>query len=195
MTITALIPVPLDAESDSPQAPRPGDLTGLTVGIMYNMKPNGRELLSAIADLLVERYGMVATEPMRTEGVFLPSPEQFDNMTAACDVLLVGLGDCGSCSACSVHVAIDFERRGIPAAAICTTPFLKSGEAMSKRQGFAGYGFAMVEHPLSSLTIDELRERAEDALPQVLELFGAGAQAKLREGEAVLSSLPGAGAA
>ncbi len=78
----------------------------------------------------------------------LPSDAQIDDMAAQCDVVITGLGDCGSCSACSLHVALDFERRGVPAVAICTTPFLKSGKAMAARQGFPDYEFVMVEHPL-----------------------------------------------
>jgi hypothetical protein len=102
----------------------------------------------------------------------LPSVEQLDDLAAKCDVVLSGLGDCGSCSACSLHVAIDFERRGVPAVAICTTPFLKSSQAMAARQGFEGYRFVMVEHPVSSLGPDEIRARAREALPQVLSILG-----------------------
>lgn len=65
-----------------------------------------------------------------------------------------------------------FERRGIPAAAICTHTFKKSGDAMAKIQGYPGYRFALTPHPLSSLTPEELKTRAEEVLPQVLDLLG-----------------------
>jgi hypothetical protein len=117
----------------------------VTIGIMHNCKPNGRELMSAIADLLCARFSIKeVVAPVRSEGIMLPSVEQLDDLAAQCDVVFSGLGDCGSCSACSLHVAIDFERRGVPAVAICTTPFLKSSQAMAARQGFEGYRFVMV---------------------------------------------------
>src|SRR5262245_42909698 len=152
MTITTLVPVPGDAVAASLIAPRPQSLKGARVGIMYNAKRNGPELMSAIADLLRGEDGIgEVVGPVRSAGTMLPSKEQIDDMASRCDIVLTGLGDCGSCSACSIHVAADFERKGIPAVAICTKPFLASGQAMAKRQGLPGYQFVMVEHPLSSL--------------------------------------------
>jgi hypothetical protein len=173
MTFTSFVPVPSDVVGMSQAAERPLGLDGATVGIMHNCKANGRELLSAIADLLCERFSIKeVVAPVRSEGIMLPSVAQLDDLAARCDVVLSGLGDCGSCSACSLHVAIDFERRGVPAVAICTKPFLKSSQAMAARQGFEGYRFVMVEHPVSSLGPDEIRARAREALPQVLSILG-----------------------
>jgi hypothetical protein len=173
VTFTSFVPVPSDVVGMSQAAERPQGLDGVTVGIMHNCKPNGRELLSAIADLLCERFSIKeVVAPVRSEGIMLPSVEQLDDLASKCDVVLSGLGDCGSCSACSLHVAIDFERRGVPAVAICTKPFLKSSQAMAARQGFEGYRFVMVEHPVSSLGPEEIRERAREALPQVLSILG-----------------------
>jgi hypothetical protein len=190
MSFTSLVPVPSDAVGAAEAAPRPQGLDGATIGIMYNCKPNGPELMSAIADLLCEEFDIKAViGPVRAEGVMLPTAEQLDDMASKCDVVLTGLGDCGSCSACSLHVAIDFERRGVPTVAICTKPFLKSGQAMAARQGFTGYEFVMVEHPLSSLPIEELRERAREALPQVLAILGVDGHHRVRTGEAVLAGV------
>jgi hypothetical protein len=173
MTLTSYVPVPSDVVVLSQAAPRPQGLDGATIGIMHNCKPNGRELMSAIADLLCEEFAIKeVVTPVRSEGIMLPSVAQLDDLAAKCDIVLSGLGDCGSCSACSLHVAIDFERRGVPAVAICTTPFLKSSQAMATRQGFEGYRFVMVEHPVSSLGPDEIRARAREALPQVLSILG-----------------------
>jgi hypothetical protein len=173
MTLTSYVPVPSDVVVLSQAAARPQGLDGATVGIMHNCKPNGRELMSAIVDLLCEEFAIKeVVTPVRSEGIMLPSVAQLDDLASKCDVVLSGLGDCGSCSACSLHVAIDFERRGVPAVAICTTPFLKSSQAMAARQGFEGYRFVMVEHPVSSLGPDEIRARAREALPQVLSILG-----------------------
>jgi hypothetical protein len=194
MTFTAIVPVPTDTVASSQVARRPLGLDGATVGIMYNVKPNGPELMTAIADLLREQFDIKeVVGPVRAEGVMLPTEQQLDDMAARCDIVITGLGDCGSCSACSLHVATDFERRGVPTVAICTKPFLKSGQAMAARQGFPGYEFVMVEHPLSSLDMDELRERAKEALPQVLAILGLDKYREVREREAVLAGAVDAG--
>ncbi|MBS1891460.1 MAG: hypothetical protein JST59_09205 [Actinobacteria bacterium] len=174
MSLRVLIPV-ATAESDletTGTAQRSG-LDGATLGVMYNSKQNAREMLTAVADLLVERYDIKAVVgPVRTEGIMLPTEEQIDEMAAECDVVLTGLGDCSSCSALSTHIAIDFERRGVPAVPVGTKPFVKSIQAMGARHGRPDFAGALVEHPLSSLDEAALRERAQEALPQVLALFG-----------------------
>lgn len=174
MTLRVHIPVATEStEVETGSARRSGLLDGARVGIMFNGKKNAREMLVSVADLLRERYGInEIVGPVRTEGYMLPSEEQLDEMASACDVVLTGLGDCSSCSALTTHVAIDFERRGVPAVAVGTKPFVKSMQAMAGRQGYPDFASAMVEHPLSSLDMDGLRERAAEALPQVLAVLG-----------------------
>jgi hypothetical protein len=190
MTITTLVPIPSDAVAASLIAPRPQGLDRATIGIMCNVKRNGPELMSAIAELLCAEFEIKeVVGPIRTEGTMLPSDEQLADMAARCDVVITGLGDCGSCSACTLHVAADFERRGTPAVAICTKPFLKSGQAMAARQGMPAFRFVMVEHPLSSLPADEVRERAKEALPQVLSVLGIDEYRANRQREHALTGL------
>jgi hypothetical protein len=175
MTFRSLVPVadPNEGIESTEAACRTLCLDDATIGIMYNAKPNGRELLTAIAELLCVRYPIKkVVGPIRTEDAMLPSEAQLDAMAAETDLVLTGLGDCGSCSALSTHVAIDFERRGIPAVMVGTTPFEKSVKAMATRQGYPDFEFVKVTHPLGSLDMDALRERALEALPQVLSILG-----------------------
>jgi hypothetical protein len=67
--------------------------------------------------------------------------------------------------------AILLEKRGIPAAAICTRALQESADAMAAVQGFPGYRYAVIEHPVSSLGQPGLADRADAALPQVLEIL------------------------
>lgn len=192
MTITTLMPTPSDLVGASQAAPRLTSLAGARIGVMFNAKPKALEMLTALADVLLARHGAGATlTPVRTEGVYLPSKAQFDALAAEADLVLIGLGDCGSCSACSVQVAADFERAGVPAIAICTEPFLRSGQAMAARQGLSALEFVTVAHPLSSLTLDEIRERAEAAAPQVASIACAGSGAAQDEAAVVLGQWGG----
>ena len=59
----------------------------------------------------------------------------------------------------------------MPAAVICTEPFINSAKAMSKLGGIPDYPFVVLPHPLGSLTPDELRERAIQAAPEVLRIL------------------------
>jgi hypothetical protein len=59
----------------------------------------------------------------------------------------------------------------MPAASICTAPFKASGDSMARIQGYPGYRFALIPHPLSSLTPEETRERAREVLPEILDIL------------------------
>ena len=42
---------------------------------------------------------------------------------------------------------------------------------MAERQGFPDYKFILIEHPISSLNREQLWERAEAAVDQLLEIL------------------------
>ena len=65
-----------------------------------------------------------------------------------------------------------FEKRRIPAASIVTDSFFASANAMARSRGFPGYKYAAIPHPLARLTPDEVRERAREVLPCILEILG-----------------------
>jgi hypothetical protein len=70
-----------------------------------------------------------------------------------------------------VHDGIALERRGIPAAVVCTDAFERMGRATAEVAGLPGYPFALVPHPIGRLRPSELQARAQDALPQVVALL------------------------
>ncbi len=43
---------------------------------------------------------------------------------------------------------------------------------MARVQGFSAYQYATIKHPISSLNDEQIRARAEEALPQVLAILG-----------------------
>jgi hypothetical protein len=65
-----------------------------------------------------------------------------------------------------------FEKRGIPAATIVTDSFFASADAMARSRGFPGYRYAAIPHPLSRLTPEQVKERARQVLPQILDILG-----------------------
>ena len=63
--------------------------------------------------------------------------------------------------------AIIFEKLGVPAVPIITEPFKPTATAIAELHGMVGYDFVAVDHPITSLGDDELRERAKVAAPLV----------------------------
>ena len=65
-----------------------------------------------------------------------------------------------------------FEHEGLQAASIVTMPFLKTADSMARRNGYPGYHYAVMPHPIGNLRPDQIRQRAEVLLPEVLAILG-----------------------
>ena len=70
-----------------------------------------------------------------------------------------------------MHDGIELEKRKIPTAVICTDLFIPTAKAQAAISGITSYPFAVIPHPISRLGEDELRESAEVAAGQVMELL------------------------
>jgi len=158
---------------DSTLSPRPVSLRGLTIGLLDNTKPNATMLLEEIATLLQERYDAGDAKLYTKDYFGTPAADDLlDRIAEEVDFVVTAVGDCGSCSAATVADGILLERRGIPTAAITSDAFLPSGVAMAQVQGFPGFDFYAVKHPMASLSAEEIQDRAETALPEVLRILG-----------------------
>ncbi len=64
------------------------------------------------------------------------------------------------------------EQRGKAAAVICTEQFASSARMTAQTFGMADFPYAEILHPIGRVTEQELTERAEVALPQVVAILG-----------------------
>ena len=69
--------------------------------------------------------------------------------------------------------AANLEKRGIPSAVLVTQPFDSQALSMAVLLGLPNYGYALIDHPMGSLNREEVMNRAEVALPQVLKQLTA----------------------
>ena len=74
-----------------------------------------------------------------------------------------------------MHDGISFEQLGKPALVICTHPFEATGRNIARALGLADYPFALVEHPIGSRTLPELKARAQAAFEQGAPMLCGGA--------------------
>jgi hypothetical protein len=158
-------------------APRKRDLTGARIGLLENTKQNAALLLDEVGKLLVAEHGAGAVTLMRTKTAFaLPaSDELVAEYVRECDVVVTGVGDCGSCSASAVADGVGFERAGVPAAVICSDAFCATADAMAALRGAPGYRYLTTPHPVAILTPDQVRERAAQLVAGVAALLtGSG---------------------
>ncbi|HEY7223911.1 MAG TPA: UGSC family (seleno)protein [Micromonosporaceae bacterium] len=151
-------------------------LRGATIGLLENTKHNASLFLDELGKLLVERHGAKGVLARTKLAFAAPVPEELlEELAGSCQAVITGVGDCGSCSGSAVADGVAFERRGIPAAVICTDAFLVTADAMAALKGATGYRYAVTAHPVAVLTPDEVRKRAEQVLPEVVALLTGGA--------------------
>ena len=65
-----------------------------------------------------------------------------------------------------------FEHEGIQAVSIVTSPFIKTADSMARRNGYPNYRYAVMPHPIGNLRPDQIRQRAEALLEDVLSILG-----------------------
>ena len=156
----------------APRAARPASLRGARVGLLINTKQNAAPFLHEVGRLLVENYGVASLTERTKKNFAMPEAnEVIKEMAAAADVIVTGVGDCGSCSAAAAADGVVFEAAGVPTAVIVTESFRATTEAMAELRGAPGFPYATTAHPVAVLTEDKVKERAAGVLADVVALL------------------------
>lgn len=154
----------------SPRAAGVATLDGVRIGVLENTKRNAAPILDALADELGNRYDLAGVVRRTKKQFAMPfSEEQLDELRGEVDVVVIGVGDCGSCSAAAVADGIALEEIGIPTAVICTDAFEGNSRAMAKLKGNADFDFLITNHPVANLTSDGVRDRGRSLADSVID--------------------------
>ena len=70
-----------------------------------------------------------------------------------------------------MHDGITFEQLGKRAVVLCTAPFEVTSKNIARMLGIPDYPFVILNHPLGSLTEDEINERAAAACEQAIKIL------------------------
>ena len=70
-----------------------------------------------------------------------------------------------------MHDGISFEQLGKRAIVLCTEPFEVTAKNIARMMGLPDYPFVMVEHPIGSRTLPEIKVLAEQAYQQALPIL------------------------
>ncbi len=65
----------------------------------------------------------------------------------------------------------ELRKRGLVTAVICSDPFLNLGKAQSRVFGVPDLPLVLIQHPLGGLALDDVRRRADVAIPQIVQLI------------------------
>jgi hypothetical protein len=165
--IEVLSPVPSVVEAEpAALAPRAELRPGARLALIANGKPKAIEILEALAEELrawlpigeIELYSKSsAGRPLET-GVAR-------DLAARADIAIAALGDCGACSACSLHDAIQMEMLGIPATVVITDVFQRSTAAHMRTLNVAGYHTLVLPHPVATRSEERIRQLVHEIAP------------------------------
>lgn len=70
-----------------------------------------------------------------------------------------------------MHDGISLEALGVPTAVIVTTEFVREAKVQREALGMKDIVPAVIQHPLSSITGEEIRARAAAVRPQVVDAW------------------------
>jgi hypothetical protein len=73
-----------------------------------------------------------------------------------------------------MHDSVMLEAKGLPTAMIVTTEFVLEARTQRDALGMKEIEPAVIAHPLSSLTDEQIAQRIEQALPQIESIWLTG---------------------
>lgn len=161
----------VSSEAD-PIAPRAKALAGLRLGILDNSKWNANKLLRGASAALSGEIGFAAVNYYVKHNFSKDAaPELLEQIARENDIVLTAIGDCGSCCSCCVRDAVALERMGRPTAAIITTEFVHETELTRAAIGMPGLNPVVIDHPVSSITAEEVAARVAQIKAQAQRVW------------------------
>jgi hypothetical protein len=172
-----------DVDADTTElAPAVGDLAGARVAVLDNGKPNAVIAMTRLAETLAAETGATLTLVVkkgpggRSANAAIPcAPDIMRRLRTEADVVITGAADCGSCTAYSVHDAVELERAGIPTVLLTTTRFAPIAATLAADSGLADVRALVLEHPIGGIDAATLEARADAAAGTVAALLTGGA--------------------
>ena len=159
-------------------APSPPSLAGLRIAVLDNGKPNAVEVMARLAETLAARTGAEVTlvtkkgpAGLSANAAIVCAPDIFDRLVDEADIVVTGAADCGSCTAYSVHDAIELEKVGRPTVVVTTTRFEPIAASMATHFGLPALRVLVLPHPLGGTDLPTLHRWADEAVDRVIALF------------------------
>ena len=153
-------------------------LAGVRIAVLDNGKPNANVVMTRAAETLATRVGGTVSLVTkkgpggRSANAAIPCADDiFERVVNEADVVITGAADCGSCTAYSVHDAIELEKAGRPAVVVTTTKFEPIALTMASSFGLPDTRILVLPHPLGGTDEATLHTWADAATDRLIGLY------------------------
>ena len=178
MSVTVYLPDSEPGPLSTSLAPSLSSLAGVRIAVLDNGKPNADVVMTRVAEALAARTGAVISVitkkgPLgQSANAAIPlAADRLELLLAQSDIVITGAADCGSCTAYSVHDAIELERHGKPTVVTTTTQFEPVARTLSASFGAPNTRLLVLPHPIGGTDEVILNQWAEAAADQLIALF------------------------
>jgi len=178
MSVSVYLPDSEPGPLSTSLAPSPLSLTGMRIAVLDNGKPNADVVMVRAAESLAARTGAVVSVitkkgPLgQSANAAVPlADDRLELLLAEADVVITGAADCGSCTAYSLHDAIELERNGKPTVVTTTTQFEPVAKTLSISFGAPDTRLLVLPHPIGGTDESTLNEWADAAVDRMIALF------------------------
>lgn len=110
-------------------------LAGRTVALVTNAWPSWHRMIDRLGGLLADRESDVTTARYLVPNGSAAEPGQLKEIAEAADAAVVGLANCGSCTAWSHHDALALSSLGVPVVLVVTSEFTTLVDALAAHTG------------------------------------------------------------
>jgi hypothetical protein len=130
-----------------------------------NTKPNADVILNTIN----KKLNIEHIKAIKPAGA--PATEEQMREARKGDVIILALGDCGSCTTWVILDAIRLEKEGKPTICICTHKFIDYAYSLAKAQGVEGLRIVEIEHPIAGLKDEEVKVKTLKIIPEIKKII------------------------
>jgi hypothetical protein len=132
------------------------------VTLLDNTKPGADIILGYVEENLGNREFTWVKKPAGAPA----TNEQLERASKS-EIVILALGDCGSCSSWVILDAIRLEKMGTPTISICSNKFSPFAQELAKSHGANDLNILSLEHPIAGLSNNEIVKKTFKILPSL----------------------------
>jgi len=178
MSVSVYLPDSEPGPLSTMLATSPSSLKGMRVAVLDNGKPNADVVMTRAAESLSARTGAVVSvvtkkgpQGLSANAAIPLAEDRLELLLSEADVVLTGAADCGSCTAYSLHDAIELERHGKPTVVMTTTEFEPVARTLSRSFGAPDTRLLVLPHPIGGTDESTLNAWADASVDRLIALL------------------------